>query len=205
MIAPVFIIVEGRNDIEFLCRISAILHADDPRLPDLREMERWQEIIFVPCGGSGSHWTWRLSGLCRSEFHLLDRDVSPITERQQKWANIINARPHAYAVLTRHRTLENYIHPSAIYETKGLRVTFSADDHVADIVACQIHERLEGHLPWNSLHVRARKLRRERAKIWLNTKAVERMTPQRLAQQDPAGDVRSWLETIARLAKEPLN
>jgi len=47
----VFVVVEGSNDIQFLNRISRILHADDPRLPDLAEMERRGELIFVPFGG----------------------------------------------------------------------------------------------------------------------------------------------------------
>ena len=182
-----------------------MLHADDPQLPDLREMERWREIVFIPCGGGDFRsWAWRLSWLGHPEFHLLDRDISPITEKRHKWVNAVNKRDHCCAVLTRHRTLENYLHIDAIYEVSGLRVTFSTDDHVADLVACQAYERHAGHIPWKSLPVHVRKLRRNRVKLWLNTRAVERMTPHRLAQQDPVGEVRSWLETIARLAKEPL-
>lgn len=41
----------------------------------------------------------------------------------------------------------------------------------------------------------------DKAKVWHNTQAVERMTPQRLAERDPKGKVRSWLDTIARLAR----
>ena len=204
MIAPVICVVEGRHDIEFLCRISTMLHADDPQLPDLREMERRQEIVFMPCGGGDfSSWSWRLSGLDHAEFHLLDRDVSPVTEKRQQWVNLVNARPHCRAVLTQHRSLENYIHPAAILEVSGLQVTFSANDHVANLIARQAYERHEGRLPWESLLGVNRKRRRAKVKAWLSTLATERMTPQRLAQQDPADEVRSWLETIARLAKEP--
>jgi hypothetical protein len=116
-------------------------------------------------------------------------------------AAIINWRPRCRAVLTTLRTLENYIHPDAIFEVSGLRVEFSDDDDVADLVARQTYERRAGHLPWESLPARGRKRRRDKAKARLNTEAVERMTPQRLAEQDPKGEVRSWLETIARLAR----
>jgi hypothetical protein len=37
-------------------------------------------------------------------------------------------------------------------------------------------------------------------KKWLNTQAVERMTLERLTQQDPGGEVLSWLMIIGRLA-----
>ena len=49
--ARLLVIVEGPNDIEFLRRISAILHRDDPRLPDLADMERRLALVFVPSGG----------------------------------------------------------------------------------------------------------------------------------------------------------
>ena len=38
------------------------------------------------------------------------------------------------------------------------------------------------------------------AKRWLNSEAVSHMTPALLDEQDPQGDVRSWLKAIARLA-----
>ena len=36
----VLVVVEGPNDIEFLRRISTILHREDPHIPDLADMER---------------------------------------------------------------------------------------------------------------------------------------------------------------------
>ncbi len=201
-VPQVIIVVEGQNDIEFLRRMSAILHATDPRLPDLGEMERQREIVFVPAGGGDARsWAWRLAGLAPAEFHLLDRDVSPATEARREAAEIVNRRPHCRAVLTSFRSMENYLHPDAIFEASGLRVEFSGDDHVADLVARRAYERQERLIAWESLPARTRKRRRDKAKAWLNTRAVDRMTPDRLTECDPAGDVRSWLETIARLAE----
>ncbi len=45
------VVVEGPNDIEFLRRISTILHRDDRSLPDLAAMERELALVFVPSGG----------------------------------------------------------------------------------------------------------------------------------------------------------
>jgi hypothetical protein len=197
----VFIVVEGQNDIEFLRRISAILHAADPRVPDLGAMERRREILFVPAGGGDARsWAWRLARLGPAEFHLFDRDVPPATEARREAAEIVNRRPRCRAELTGHRSLENYLHATAIFEASGLSVEFSGDDHVAELVARQAYERQERTVPWESLPARTRKRRRDHCKAWLNTRAVDRMTPERLAERDPAGEVRSWLETIARLA-----
>jgi hypothetical protein len=52
---------------------------------------------------------------------------------------------------------------------------------------------------------RARRRLRDKAKKWLNRDAVERMTPERLAERDPAGEVISWLRMIAELATAPVD
>ncbi len=197
----IFLVVEGVNDIQFLRRISAILHIDDPHMPDLSAMERHGELIFVPFGGGDvSLWVDRLAGLDRPEFHLYDGEMPPETQSRQTIADAVNRRPRCRAVLTSKRSLENYLTPSAIREAGAVDVTFRDHDHVAELVARQMHKRRNGQPGWNDLPARIRKRRRDRVKKWLNTRAVERMTPGRLAERDPAGEVRCWLATIARLA-----
>jgi hypothetical protein len=197
-------VVEGRNGIEFLRRISAVLHATAPNVPDLNLLERRGQVVFVPTGG-GPLWPWsfRLADLGRPEFHLYDRESSPETEIRREVAQVVNLRPGCHAVLTGKRSLENYLHPAAIYEARGVVIDISDDDSIAERVAQRLYEQEEGHLPWSELLPRNRRRRRNRAKQWLNTAAVDRMTPQRLAERDPDGDVRSWLETIARMATRP--
>ena len=51
-----------------------------------------------------------------------------------------------------------------------------------------------------SLSRRARQRLRNRAKAWLNTAAADCMTPERLAESDPAGEIPQWLATIGRFA-----
>jgi hypothetical protein len=197
----IFVVAEGKNDIEFLRHMSIMLHAADPRLPDLAAMEQRRELVFVPCGGGDSRsWAYRLAGLGAAEFHLLDHDISPATEARRRTAAIVNARPRCRAVITRLRALENYLHPEAVFEVSGIRVEFSGDDDVAELVVRKAYEQHPEHLLWEAIPARARKRRRDKAKTWLNGRAVERMTPQRLAERDPKGEVRSWLETIADLA-----
>ncbi|MGA2257072.1 MAG: hypothetical protein ABSG53_20665 [Thermoguttaceae bacterium] len=60
-------------------------------------------------------------------------------------------------------------------------------------------ERHEQEIPWDQVPARTRKQLRNKANKRLNTRAVEQMTPARLAERDPNGEVRSWLATIATL------
>lgn len=114
-------VVEGQNDIEFLRRISSILHAAALTVPDLTAMERRGQLVFVPCGG-GELWPWsfRLAHLGRPEFHLYDRESPPETEVRRQVAQIVNLRPGCRAVITEKRSLENYIHPQAVFEARSL-------------------------------------------------------------------------------------
>lgn len=48
---PALVLVEGIYDVEFLCRISTVLHRDDHAIPELRMLEEAGRVIFVPFGG----------------------------------------------------------------------------------------------------------------------------------------------------------
>ena len=195
------VVVEGVHDIEFLRRISAMLHAHESELPDLGAMEHRGELIFVPFGGADLKlWTHRLGPLGKPEFHLYDREEPPETELRRQLADSVNRRPGCRAVLTSKRTLENYLHPAAIREAGGVDIDFGDDDAVADLIARQDFVRAYPGEVWEELPRRTQTRRRNRVKRWLNTKAVERMTPGRLAERDPKGEVRSWLEAMMRLA-----
>ncbi|HEV7226422.1 MAG TPA: ATP-dependent endonuclease [Pirellulales bacterium] len=196
------VVVEGKHDVEFLRRVSRILHADDAHLPDLSELEQRGRLVFVPFGGGDIlGWTDRLAGLGQREFHLYDREAPPETAIRQRAAAIVNARPDCRAFVTRKRSLENYLSPRAIYETRGVEIRFSDDDHIADLAARYGWSLLGREPAWESLPARARKRLRERAKRWLNTAAVERMTVERIDQCDPQGEIRVWLRTMARLVR----
>jgi hypothetical protein len=105
----ILVVVEGPNDIEFVRRISAILHREDPKLPDLAVWEGRLDLVFVPSGGGDVSLAFRFAGLKLPEFHLLDRDVSPATESRQCVAAMVNSRPGCRAVVTSKRSLENYL------------------------------------------------------------------------------------------------
>jgi len=194
------VIVEGKHDLAFLRTISRILHADDPTLPDLGELERAGALVVLPIGGGDLlAWAARMAALGLPEFHLLDREVPPATERRQQAVEIVNQRPNCRAYLTRKRALENYLHPRAVKEVSMLELTFGDDDDVADMVARACFERQDHELAWEELPGRAKKRCRETAKRWLNRQAVERMTVEMLDERDPEGEVMGWLEAIGEM------
>jgi hypothetical protein len=197
------VVVEGVHDIEFLRRISGMLHAHEPRLPDLRALEHRGALVFVPFGGSDLKlWVHRLSPLNKPEIHIYDREEPPETEVREQLAGAVNQRPGCLAVVTAKRTLENYLHPAAIREAGGVDLEFGDDDPVADLIAQRVSARERPDEIWQELPRRTKTRRRNRVKHWLNRSAAERMTPERLAEQDPQGEVRSWLESMLRLMAE---
>jgi putative ATP-dependent endonuclease of OLD family len=194
----VLLVVEGPSDIQFLRRISRILHLDNVTIPDLNVLEETGRLIFVPFGGGCLHyWSHRLGPLAWPEFHLYDKETPPETGLCKQAARAVNGRVGCRAAITSKRSLENYLSPSAIEDAKGIRILFSDADSVADVAsrAC-----LPPHCQWDDLSHRAKRRLRNRSKKWLNTTAVDRMTPARLAQQDPVGELEGWLRTIGDLA-----
>jgi len=198
----VLLVVEGTHDIEFLRRISSILHTHDRSLPHLAGMERRGEVIFIPFGGGRmAAWTHQLAPLAKPEFYLCDRELPPKTEHRRQAVNQINRRERCHAVLTRKRSIENYFHPLAISAASDIEVEFDDFDPVAEIVAKRRYQLDLDVEPWELLTLRARKRMTYRVKRWLNTRAAELMTVDLLHQRDPDGEVISWLTTIRRLAE----
>lgn len=199
---PVLVVTEGKNDVEFLRRISRMLHATGTQLPDLADMEQTGRLVFVPCGGGDLvDWSRRMAPLGCREVYLFDRDGRSEVEVIQQTTAIIRHRPECRAMATSKRSMENYLHPHAIREARGVEVAFSDEDDVADVVARACYQQTPHSLPWEQLSLRAQKRHRNHMKNWLNTRAVDRMTPERLAERDPLGEVRLWLANIAELVR----
>jgi hypothetical protein len=198
--ARIVVVVEGVHDIEFLSRISRILHSEDPRLPDLGMMEQAGHLLFLPTGGGDVRaWARRLAVLAVPQVYVFDRELPPATETRLLAAAMANRRSNCRAFVTTKRALENYLDPRALLEAQGINLTFDDHDDVPDLVARHCCATDPARPAWNTLSPRARKRFLERAKKWLNREAVERMTPQRLAERDSQGEVGAWLQVISRL------
>ncbi|MCA9249348.1 MAG: hypothetical protein KDA42_19635, partial [Planctomycetales bacterium] len=150
----ILVVVEGVNDIGFLRRISVILHASDSSLPNLAEWETGGALVFVPTGGPSEAWCHRLAPLDRPEFFLLDRELPPETEQRRAMVARINRRGGCHAALTKKRSLENYLHPTAIYAASGLTLQFSDFDSVAHLAAKHAFDAKSPDTAWGNLSAR---------------------------------------------------
>jgi hypothetical protein len=192
------LVVEGTHDVEFLKRISRVLARVHSSVPDLGQWESEGAVAFVTNNGTSTPFSAGYSTEGPPEFHLLDREIEPTTTQRETLVRALNSRPNWQAALTSKRALENYLHPDAIRQAGGVEVGFGDFDDVAEIVARASFQSEESHR-WQSLSRRARRRLRDKAKKWLNREAVDRMTPERLAERDPDDEVIRWLRTIAEL------
>jgi hypothetical protein len=197
--AACLVVLEGANDVEFLRRISRILHEHDYRVPDLGQLEADGRLAFQT---SDTRTMASMSAAqhtgCR-QFHLLDRELPPADIQRQCLVDFLNRCPKCRAFLTSKRAMENYLHPLAVCETSGVDVAFGDFDDVPAIAA--IAQLRQGDArKWEELSHRARRRLRHKTKKWLNRQAVDQMTPALLAERDPHREVRGWLTTIADLA-----
>jgi putative ATP-dependent endonuclease of OLD family len=195
----VFLGVEGRWDIEFLKRISKILHATDQTVPDLNLAEASSALIFIPLGGSSMElWTVRLAGLDRPEFYITDRDVAPPADpKYHRHITEWNARTNCTAFCTAKSELENYLHPDAI---KAIAPTFPnaiADfDDVPAMLAQTLHTADVNAPAWATVTPENKKEKASKAKRRLNQECADKMTFALLAQSDPNAEIAGWLRAI---------
>lgn len=196
---PLLFLVEGRYDIEFLTILSQRLKLSDPRIADLAELSASSRVLFVPMGGNPHLWTDRFAPLQCRELHLCDRESSEEEKLRYCSAEIVNERPGCRAFVTEKRSLENYLHPTAIEAAGGGAFRYRDDDHLGACVAQDWYERTPQSAAWKSLSARSRSRLIQRAKKWLNTIAVKSMTAELLEQQDPNGQLLEVFQTVAEL------
>ena len=198
----IFVGVEGPNDIEFLSRISAVLSATEPDIPNLQAEEQPGRIVYIPMGSSTLElWTNRLQGLAIPEVHVMDRDnAPPLPPKYQASADRVNARgAGAIAFTTSCREMENLIHPDAINDEFGQNhLIIQPFDDVPALVAELVHVASGSPTAWAALDEAKREKKISKAKRRLNRGAVDRMTPNRLNASDPADEVRTWLRRIGQ-------
>jgi hypothetical protein len=196
---PLLIVIEGENDVHFLKAISAVLHRDSPDLPDLAQLTSQRRAIFLPTGGSNlKEWATRIASLQKRTFYLFDREKEPETSQRKEVVEAVNQRAGCHAVMTSKRAVENFLHPHAILEACGIDLAFDAESDVASLLALRLMTR-SGESSWRQLSVKRQRRLHDKAKKILNVKAVPRMTPALLAEQDPGGEIIGWLKMIGQL------
>lgn len=196
----VIVCVEGPNDVAFLQHLGAILRAADSSVIDIANDPR---VVVLPIGGSTlvqwvqAHYLRRI-GL--PEIHIYDRDAET-PPKYQDAVNEVNARNDgSWATLTTKREAENYLHPDAIAEAVGVRVTFGPTDDVPLLVAQALHQTNVQAKPWEQVSEKDRAKKISWAKKRLNHEGAARMTIARLAESDPDGEIAGWFRRIAEAA-----
>jgi putative ATP-dependent endonuclease of the OLD family len=197
----VFFGVEGKHDINFMRRISAILAATEPDILDLGAAERAGTLVFVPLAGSNMElWVTTLAGLDRPEFYLTDRDQAP--PAQPKYHQLMTqwAARGCTSWTTSKREMENYLHPSVLTaEAPGYTGTGADDfEDVPLLFAEAVHSATPNAPAWADVSAEKRKDKASSAKKRLNTVCVQNMTSALLTQSDPNDDIRTWLRAIGR-------
>ncbi|HUB67332.1 MAG TPA: ATP-binding protein [Candidatus Methylacidiphilales bacterium] len=195
----VFLGVEGKWDIEFLKRISKIIHAADPTVPDLNNAEASGALVFIPLGGSSMElWSVRLARLDRPEFYITDRDNAPPAHPKYHQHIITwNTRANCTAFCTAKRELENYLHPDAIKSIAPTFPTAIADfDDVPLMLAQTLHAADASAPAWTTVTDEKKKEKARNAKRRLNTECADRMTMALFAQSDPNADIAGWLRAV---------
>lgn len=196
-----FIGVEGVNDINFLKKIGRILRLQDSNLPDLDSLDKKGEIVFIPCGGSNLDlWVGRLNELNVPQFHLFDGDK----ESNKKAVRSINSMENCCGFCTKKMEMENYLHRDAILQAQPLidgafLPEIENDMDVPQVVSKAIFYSQKGKqegITWESLDDRKRYKKESKVKKWLNTKAVQEMTVEMIAQRDPDEEVLGWFRRI---------
>ncbi len=187
---PLLFLVEGLYDIEFLTRLSGVLHQGRCDVPDLATLVAAKQLIFIPTGGgSPKPWTHRFDSLGCPELHLYDREQGEESQLRYDCAEFVNQRLGCRAIVTEKRSLENYLHPMAIEAAGGGCFRYEDDDDLGACVAHDWYDRAPQLLSWDALSARTRSRCIGRAKKWLNTVAVKSMTLELLAEQDPDGEL----------------
>lgn len=179
-----FVLVEGRNDITGLLRLSDGLKAEAPdQFPDLRDLEARGEICFVPIGGCGAAALWesRLSPFQRSELHLLDSDReakgAALKPEISRYKTRYEKGDHERATITvlERREMENYLTVDAVnhiyssvdgFDNEFASLTSGLDWHYLDVpnlVAQALHAVRSGS-PWESLSDENKKSKESKAK-----------------------------------------
>jgi predicted ATPase len=193
--------VEGRNDIEFLCAISKLLHSAREDIPDLQEAADEGHLVFVPLGGSRMDlWISRLAGLNRPEFYLMDRDNQPpqAPKYEEKVSKPMRERG-CTVWTTEKKELENYIHPDVIKAKYPSYTGTGADfEDVPQLFAQAVHEASHSGISWMDVLADSEKCEKKvsNAKRRLNSEFAAMMSASQLTAADPKGEVRSWLKEI---------
>lgn len=200
-----FIGVEGCNDIEFLKAVSKSYAAlNSERYIDLEKAEKDGEIVFIPVGGSNLRlWVNRLNDLTRPQIYFMDRDNEPPqrAKYQEEYDSLIREGHRAF--ITQRKELENYIALSILRRIyPNYSGTGAPFENVPMLFAKAAHEASGSPNTWEQILEDTKKFEKKEsnAKKQLNKNIASQMnTFELLRENDPEGELDTWLTTIKNL------
>jgi putative ATP-dependent endonuclease of OLD family len=196
--------VEGKHDIHFLRRISAILAPTESDIPDLEVEEKVGRLVLLSLGGSNmDSWINTMAGFDRPEFYLTDRDNPPPADPKYQTLLAQWAARGCTAWVTSKRELENYLCPTMLASIQAGYAGTGADfEDVPALFAEAAHNAAVAAGPWATLDNDKRKSKESRAKRLLNTIAISNMTPALLTRNDANDEIRTWLRELGRALRQ---
>lgn len=175
----VLVCVEGANDVRFLRHVSKTLHEANPNIPDLNE----PYFALIPMHGGNLRDVVNLhlfKNFNKPEFHIYDRDDANTYKDQ---AAEVNARSDgSKAVVTKKRTMENYIHASAIESVTGKKIEVKDDNDIVTELSNALWKK------------------KAEIKAILSDEVALQMTVEEIDERDGQGEIRGWLQQIGNLA-----
>lgn len=199
----VIVMVEGKHDVAFLKRISAIIHERDPSIPNLETDER---VVIIPTGGSTLKDFINeqyLKKLNKIEFHLYDADDSEYKEHVEQ----VNSEDNNnVGFITKRLEIENYIPPSlfqSYYKNRDkeieLPVSFGEQDDVPDLVSQAVYEYDNPGCNWSELSNKKKKNYHSRLKSRVEEEILPNLTYEHLEQIGAIEEIYHWFNKLNEL------
>ncbi len=195
----VLVYVEGNHDVNALKRYSHILNTENT---DIINLSISEEVGYVITGGSAlKHYIKHkhLEGLGKPEVHIYDNDV----EEYRTAVEQINEEdnPNKIAFNTTKIKLESYLHHEAIVEAyvengiENLVLNPINDTIDVPLVVAELLYVRDG-ANWATLTTEEQKGKASDKKKLLNTKAIEKMTVDKIRERGGYDEMCLWLNTI---------
>ena len=189
--------MESQEDFRLLFRLAKILHRTDRNLPDLQKHAKAGAVMCIPFGLQARGFVELFLSFDVPQLYIFSRGTGPMPEERRELIRRIRQDVDCSAVVMRKRAMTNYLHPDAIYEEFHTSVAVNDDTDVPVEVVQPFLKRLK-FPAWDQLDPQLRTDMAAAFAIELSVKASRRMTAERLAQRDPAGEVAGWLKEIGK-------
>jgi len=185
-----------------------MLNAEDDSIMSLEDNE---QIAFIPTGGSQLKFYIEkkyLDGLLQAQVHVYDSDIQSYVDA----VAALNAEGNDGKIgyNTSKLELENFLHHEAVnecYDELNINITLAEIEDTEDVpekVAKAVHSATS-ETEWNSINpdptktAEKQKKKVSKAKKLLNTKAIEKMSIERLRERNGYEEIKTWLDKINEL------